>query len=89
MVKRSEMRLTWATAIAIATTLLIAGFYPQQIGVLLFKLNALALGAVCGYWLDRGIFPYARPSESAPEHAYMYRRVGLMGAVILGFALAL
>lgn len=83
------MRLKWATLIALVSTLTIAVVYPHQIGVLLFKLNALALGAVCGFWLDRGIFPYARPSPDNPDARWMYRRVGLMACGILGFALAL
>lgn len=34
---------------------------PHQLPVSLFKLNLIALAAVAGYWIDRSLFPYARP----------------------------
>jgi hypothetical protein len=32
-----------------------------QLPVVLYKAALVALGAVLGYWIDRGLFPYARP----------------------------
>jgi hypothetical protein len=34
---------------------------PHQLPVSLYKLSLVSLAAVVGYWLDRSIFPYARP----------------------------
>lgn len=34
---------------------------PQQLPVSLYKLSLVTLAAVVGYWLDRSLFPYARP----------------------------
>lgn len=34
---------------------------PQQIPVSLYKLSLVTLAGVVGYWLDRSLFPYARP----------------------------
>ena len=34
---------------------------PQQLPVSLYKLSLIALAAVAGYWIDRSLFPYARP----------------------------
>jgi len=34
---------------------------PHQLAVSLYKLSLVSLAAVVGYWLDRSIFPYARP----------------------------
>ena len=34
---------------------------PVQLPVALYKLTLIALAAVVGYWLDRALFPYARP----------------------------
>ena len=34
---------------------------PLQLRVSLHKLSLIALAAVAGYWLDRSLFPYARP----------------------------
>ncbi len=34
---------------------------PQQAPVTLYKLSLVTLAGLVGYWLDRAIFPYARP----------------------------
>ena len=34
---------------------------PQQLPVVVYKLSLITLAAVLGYWLDRALFPYARP----------------------------
>ena len=50
----------------IATVLLLAviGFmHPQQLPVSLYKLTLITMAGVVGYWLDRSIFPYARPDS--------------------------
>jgi hypothetical protein len=50
----------------ITTILLLAviGFmYPQQLTVSLYKLSLVTMAAVVGYWLDRALFPYARPGS--------------------------
>jgi len=38
---------------------------PQQLPVSIYKLNLIALAAVAGYWIDRSVFPYARPQLDA------------------------
>lgn len=48
----------------IATVLLlvvIALLAPQQLPVSLYKLSLVTTAGVVGYWLDRSLFPYARP----------------------------
>ncbi len=34
---------------------------PQQLPVSLYKLSLITMAAVVGYWIDRSVFPYARP----------------------------
>lgn len=34
---------------------------PQQLPVVVYKLTLLSLAAVGSYWIDRSMFPYARP----------------------------
>lgn len=34
---------------------------PAQLPIALYKAALIALAAVLGYWLDRCLFPYARP----------------------------
>jgi hypothetical protein len=41
----------------------IAVVSPVQLPVVLYKAALIALAAVIGYWLDRALFPYARPDS--------------------------
>lgn len=36
---------------------------PEQMPVVLYKASVAVLAAVIGYWVDRAIFPYARPDS--------------------------
>jgi hypothetical protein len=50
----------------IATVVLLAiigTLYPQQLPVSLYKLSLVTMGGIVGYWLDRSLFPYARPDS--------------------------
>ena len=41
----------------------IALLSPVQLPVVLYKAALISLAAVLGYWLDRALFPYARPDS--------------------------
>lgn len=41
----------------------IAVLSPVQLPVVLYKAALISLAAVLGYWLDRALFPYARPDS--------------------------
>lgn len=49
--------------LAIALLAVIAMASPAQLPVVLYKAALIALAAVMGYWLDRVLFPYARPDS--------------------------
>jgi hypothetical protein len=36
---------------------------PQQLPVSVYKISLIAIAGVVGYWLDRSLFPYARPDS--------------------------
>jgi len=36
---------------------------PQQVPVMIYKLALVSLAGLAGYWLDRSLFPYARPDQ--------------------------
>jgi hypothetical protein len=82
-------RMRWIWAVLAASTALLVWQYPEQAGVLLSKLNRIALGAALGVALDRAVFPYARPNEVDTEDAWMYRRAALMIGGMMAAALAL
>lgn len=51
------------TLLLVLAVLLLA---PQQLPVSLYKLSLVSLAAVVGYWIDRSLFPYARPDSFLP-----------------------
>lgn len=67
---RSPPRLLgWVLA-----TLLLSGLVwalaPQQLPLTAYKLSLVSLAGLVGYWLDRSLFPYARPDAfQTPEAA--------------------
>lgn len=66
-------RLTLWFVISLALLTVIALLYPQQLGVIEFKLLLVSLAGVSGYFLDRSLFPYARPDgylAHTPEYRY-------------------
>ncbi|MFZ6655645.1 putative holin [Undibacterium sp. TJN19] len=56
-------RMTGWLLIALALSIIIAATAPQQLPVSLYKLNLITIAGVVGYWLDRSLFPYARPDS--------------------------
>ena len=56
-------RMTDWLLFALVLSLLILAVSPQQLPVSLYKLNLIAIAGVVGYWLDRSLFPYARPDS--------------------------
>lgn len=83
-------RLSVWIIIALALTLMVGVLAPHQLGVTLYKLSLVSLAAVLGYWIDRSVFPYARPHETAPKELSVktqIRRAIVIAAVIIAIAL--
>ena len=57
---RAPRNTIWLAA-AVLLLALIAIISPIQLPVVLYKAALVSLAAVLGYWLDRSLFPYARP----------------------------
>ena len=60
-VQKTRLR-GWLVA-AVPLLLIIALVSPQQLPVGLYNLSLLSLAAVLGYWLNRALFPKARPGQ--------------------------
>lgn len=58
-IKHARM-LDWL-GVAALLSVLVWLMAPQQLPVSVYKLSLVAMAAVAGYWLDRSLFPYARP----------------------------
>jgi len=50
----------WAL-VAVLLLLGVLAVAPVQLPIVLYKAALVAVAAVLGYWIDRGVFPYARP----------------------------
>ncbi len=59
---RAPRNSLWILA-ALALLLLIFKVSPQQLPVVLYKASLVALAVVIAYWIDRALFPYARPDS--------------------------
>ena len=56
-------RMTGWLLLAVCLVVVIALVSPQQLPVATYKLSLISLATVAGYWLDRSLFPYARPDS--------------------------
>lgn len=54
-------------ASALLLSLAVWWIAPQQLPVTIYKLSLISLAAVVGYWIDRSMFPYARPDRLFPH----------------------
>lgn len=66
----ARLRMADCAVAALLLSLLVWAMAPQQIPVSVYKLSLVALAALAGFWIDRSLFPYARPDrylEPLPE----------------------
>lgn len=84
---RLPRMLDWLV-IALVLALFVWLLAPQQLPVSLYKLSLIALAAVAGYWVDRSLFPYARPDAFLVVDEPPIAEEGPDGAVLTlgGFA---
>ena len=65
MNRLTKIRLAGWGVMTLSLTLLMIFMAPQQIPVSLYKINLVMIAGLLGYWLDRALFPYARPDAWA------------------------
>lgn len=49
--------------VSVMLLVLVALFAPHQLPLSLYKLSLITTAAWVAYWIDRGLFPYARPDR--------------------------
>lgn len=80
-------------AITMVCVIGLAFYAPHQVGLLGWTLAKISMGAFVGYWIDRSIFHYARPTDmDADKSAFLhscYRRAIIIASVILACGLGL
>ena len=87
---RDKLRAWPWLALALVTCAVVGVIAPWQLGVLVWGLTIVCLGAYLGYWVDRTIFPYGRPHEACSSQSASFaqmRRAIIMVATIIGLAL--
>jgi hypothetical protein len=62
---------------------------PAKVGLTLFGIAKIGLGGFLGYWIDRLLFPYARPHtlEGVAQGTSWKRRAIIVAAAIIAAAL--
>lgn len=88
-------RMPVTLALAIVLALFVAALAPQQLPVTAYKLSLITIAALVAYWIDREIFPYARPDRFLSdldrycvEFCFsMLRRAIIVAAVVIAVAL--
>ena len=74
--------------ITLALIAAIAVLSPQQLPVSLYKLSLITMAAVVGYWIDRSLFPYARPDDISLSTSAILQAVAMLRrAIIVGCAM--
>ena len=87
-------RMTDWLLVTLVLSALIYVLSPQQLPVSLYKLSLITMAAVVGYWIDRSLFPYARPDDLSltdvrERSAAMLRRAIIVGCAMLAVSLGM
>lgn len=91
--KISPPRMIVSMIVSVALGVVISQLAPQQALVTLYKFNLVTAAGVAGYYLDREIFPYARPDlfevggRDLVFAAAMLRRAIIIGCMMLAVGL--
>lgn len=73
--------------VLLALALVCQAYWPGHVlTVTVYKAHLLALGGFGGYWLDRALFPYARPDNLVDE-AVLFNAATLRRAIVVAACL--
>jgi len=84
--------LVLSAALVLASLFVQLQFAGTLVAVTLYKAHLLSLGGWGGYWLDRALFPYARPDtflggEATDRTAAVFNAAQLRRAIIVAACL--
>lgn len=75
-----DMLRMWPTLVLAGVTVgMVHWLAPQQVGILVYTIAKLSLAGYLGYWLDRWIFPDARPGDV--RHTRAHAQVSAIAAM--------
>ena len=86
---RDKARASPLLAVFITTLVITAALNPAKLGLAVWGVAKLGMGGYVGYWIDRLIFPYARPHQLIGIEAgtSWKRRALIVAAAVVASAL--
>lgn len=86
---RDKARASPLLAVFIITLVITAALNPAKLGLAVWGVAKLGMGGYVGYWIDRLIFPYARPHQLIGIEAgtSWKRRALIVAAAVVASAL--
>lgn len=87
LTEAKSVRAKHAYLIGLLLLAYVAWREPLKVDVLMYLLARGYIGAMVGYWLDRTIFGYARPTADQPQPAWMLRRVAMICAGMIAMTM--
>ncbi|MBS1186711.1 MAG: hypothetical protein H6R04_729 [Burkholderiaceae bacterium] len=88
---RARMSLWLIVSVLLLASIAVTA--PRLLPVSLYKLSLITTAAWVAYWIDRGLFPYARPdgftmdTQQLLYASAMIRRALIISAAMIGVAL--
>lgn len=85
----NQLRAWPLLLIALVLLAVVVLMAPAKLGLTLYGIGRIAVGAYSGYWADRLLFPYARPHtlQGIAQGAACKRRAIIVAACVVAAAL--
>ena len=85
-----NIRMKWTGLFALAFIVFVLASRPEQVYLFGWKLALIATAGWIGYWLDRELYPYARPHEASAKEQplVMIRRAIIVGSAMVAAGIA-
>lgn len=85
----NQLRVWPLLVAALLLLAVVVAMAPAKLGLTVYGIGKLVAGAWVGYWVDRLLFPYARPHalEGIAQGAACKRRAIIVAACIVAAAL--
>lgn len=86
---RDAFRASPLLVLFVITLAITAALNPAKVGLVVWGVAKLGMGGYAGYWIDRLIFPYARPHQLSGIEAgtSWKRRALIVSAAVVAAAL--
>lgn len=86
---RDALRASPLLVLFVVTLAITAALNPAKVGLVVWGVAKLGMGGYAGYWIDRLIFPYARPHQLTGIEAgtSWKRRALIVSATVVAAAL--